>query len=72
VEVKVVSDMILKYLGMDDNKVTYLPEDKHNIVNKRPDISKAKKDLGHECRVKLKEGIPKTIDWMKSVYLTKK
>ncbi len=71
VEVKVVSDMILDYLGKDDKKVTYLPEDKHNITNKRPDISKAKRILGHECKVKLKEGVPKTIEWMKSAYSRK-
>lgn len=67
--VKDASDMILNYLKKDDSKVTYQPEDKHNVVNKRPDISKAKKLFGHDPKVTLEEGIPKTIEWMKSVYI---
>lgn len=70
-DVKKVSDMILEILGKDDSKITYLPEDQHNVVNKRPDINRAKEDLGHVCKVKLKEGIPKTVEWMKTVYLGK-
>ena len=65
VEVKAVSDMILEYLGMDDSLVKYLPEDKHNVVSKRPDISKAMRDLMHDPKTSLAEGIPKTIEWMK-------
>lgn len=68
VEVKKVSDMILDYLGKDDSLVQYLGEDVHNVVNKRPDISKAKRDLGHDPKTPLSVGIPKTIEWYKSVY----
>ena len=68
VEVKAVSDMILDYLGENDSLVNYLPEDKHNVSSKRPDITKAKRDLGHNPRTPLSEGIPKTIEWMKGVY----
>lgn len=68
VEVKQVSDMILKYLGKDDKLVRYLTEDKHNVVSKRPDITKARKDLGHSLQIRLNEGIPRTIEWMKSIY----
>lgn len=63
-----LSDLILDYLGLDDSLVEYLPEDKHNIVNKRPNIEKAKRDLGHSPKTLLKEGIPKTIEWLKEVY----
>ncbi len=68
VEVKTVSDQILQYLRKDDSQVEYLPEDRHNVVSKRPDISKAKRDLGHNPRTRLIEGIPKTIEWMKQAY----
>jgi dTDP-glucose 4,6-dehydratase len=67
-DVKSVSDMILKLLGKDDSFVKYLSEDTHNVVNKRPDISKAKRDLGHNPVTKLDVGIPKTIEWQKNVY----
>lgn len=66
--VRDVSDMILRTLGMDDSLVTYLPEDRHNVTNKRPDISKAVRGLGHRNTVTLEEGIPRTLEWMQEVY----
>jgi dTDP-glucose 4,6-dehydratase len=68
VEVKVASDMILDYLGKDDSLVRYLTVDAHNVVDKRPDITKAKKDLGHKLTTPLSVGIPKTIEWYKKIY----
>jgi|SRR5208337_160517 len=68
VDVKSASDMILRYLGKNDSMVEYLSEDKHNVVSKRPDITKAKRDLGHNPATRLSEGIPKTIEWMRSIY----
>lgn len=64
-----LSDLILKHLGLDDRLVEYMPEDKHNVLNKQPDISKARQFLKHDPRATLEEGIPRTIDWMKSVYM---
>ena len=72
VEVKKVSDMILKYLGKDDSLVTYLEKDVHSVTNKRPDIAKAKRDLGHKLLVPLSVGIPQTIEWQKKVYFGEK
>src|SRR6266571_347972 len=66
--VKDLSDLILNYLGLDDSLVNYLPEDKHNVLNKKPDIEKARKAFGHDPRIILEEGVPKTIEWMQSVY----
>lgn len=48
--------------------VDYLPEDKHNVVNKRPDITLAKAMFGHDPQITLEEGIPRTIEWMRKVY----
>ena len=48
--------------------VSFLLEDKHNIGNKRPDIERAKKKFGHDPKITLEEGVPNTIEWMKSVY----
>jgi len=66
--VKELSDIILKELGMSDSLVEYVPLDLHNVVNKRPDITKAKKLLGHNPKIKLEEGIERTIHWMKEIY----
>jgi dTDP-glucose 4,6-dehydratase len=60
--------MILDYLGKDDSLVKYLPVDVHNVVDKRPDITKAKRDLGHRPSTPLSVGIPKTIEWYKKIY----
>lgn len=66
--VKELSNLILKYTGADHSLVSYLPEDKHNVLNKRPDITKAHKAFGHDPKVTIEEGVPKTIEWMKEVY----
>lgn len=66
--VKELSDIVLKYLKKDDKIVKLLPEDKHNVLNKKPDITRARRDFGHEPKIPLEEGVPKTIEWMKKVY----
>src|SRR5213594_4443518 len=66
--VKELSDLILKQAERDDSLVNYLPEDRHNVQNKRPDIDKARRAFGHNPTVTLEQGVPKTIEWMKSVY----
>lgn len=66
--VKDLSDIILKYLGKDDSFVVYESSDKHNVTNKKPDISKAKKILGHDPKITLEEGVKETLDWMMRHY----
>lgn len=61
-----LSALIQKYAG--NTAVNLLPEDAHNVKCKRPVIDKAIRDLGHDPRVTLEEGIPKTIDWMRMAY----
>lgn len=63
-----LSDLVLGYLGKGDSLIEYLPEDKHNVLNKRPDIAKAQELLGHNPKITLEEGVPQTIDWMREVY----
>jgi len=66
--VKELSDLILGYIGTDDSLINYLPEDKHNVQNKRPNIEKANKAFGHDPKITLEEGVPLTIEWMRTVY----
>jgi dTDP-glucose 4,6-dehydratase len=70
VSVEHMSNLLLGHLGKSDDFVTYLPEDKHNVQNKKPDIAKAARDFGHDPRITLEEGIPKTVDWMRAIYLS--
>jgi dTDP-glucose 4,6-dehydratase len=47
------------------SEVEYMPVDGHNTVNKRPDVTAAQRDLGHELTVSLDEGVRATIEWFK-------
>ena len=67
-EIKYISDLILKYLGKNDSKVTYKESEPFTTKVKTPDSTKAKRDLGFKLTVKPEEGIPKTIEWFKKVY----
>jgi dTDP-glucose 4,6-dehydratase len=66
--VEELSSIILDYLGLDDSNVTYLPEDVHNVQNKRPDITRARQAFGHDPKIILEEGVPRNIEWMRRVY----
>lgn len=68
-DMKTVSDQILSYLGKDDHKVIYKNEERFTTRIKQPDITKAQRDLNYKPQTFLKEGIPKTIEWMKDVYV---
>ncbi len=63
-----LSDIVREHTNANPELVTYLDEDRHNIVNKRPDITQARAFLGHDPKVTLEEGVPKTLEWMRSVY----
>lgn len=67
-DIKCLSDLILSYLGGDDSLVEYVETEPFTTKNKKSDVSKAKRDLKHNPQVTLKEGIPRTIEWMKEVY----
>lgn len=67
-DIKVLSDMILSFLGKTDRLVKYLPLEAHNTRDKKADISRAVRDLGHKCTVPLAVGVPRTIQWQKEVY----
>ena len=55
-----------EYVGRMTGKATALNNDKYNILkqrNWRCDITPARKELGFEPQVKLKEGVKRTIKW---------
>lgn len=66
--IKELSDLILDYLGKSDDRVEYRGTEEHNTLNKKASVEKAKRDLNHEMRVQLAEGLPKTIEWMRDYY----
>jgi dTDP-glucose 4,6-dehydratase len=69
-EIKYVSDLILQCLGKGDSKVTYVDAEPFTTRIKTPDSSKAKRDLAFKLTVSAEQGIPKTVEWFKAVYLS--
>ncbi len=72
-EYRSVEDMhriVSAAVGLDPDRpeVRRLSWDAHNVVNKRPDIDKAQKMLGHRLTVELEEGIEETVKWMRDTY----
>lgn len=67
-DIKYLSDLILGYLGKNDSLVSYKKSEDFTTRDKKVDLSKAMRDLGHAPLVTLEEGIPRTIEWMKKIY----
>lgn len=63
-----LANIVIKESGASQSLIKILPEDQHNIVNKRPNIEKARFKLAHNPIIELEEGIAKTISWMKKTY----
>lgn len=67
--IKFLSDFILQYLGLSDKQVRYFDSEPFTTRHKVVDCQKAIRDLDHKCLVSLEDGLAKTIEWMKGVYL---
>ena len=67
-DIKYVSDLILKTLGKKDTKITYKEAEPFTTQVKHMDFSKIRRDLNHDPKVPLEEGIPRTVAWMKKLY----
>lgn len=61
-------DMICHLVDVDLSQVTFLPEEKHNVVSKKPSIKRAVAFLGHDPAVTLRDGLRTTVDWMRETY----
>ena len=70
-DIKHVSDLILEYLGKDDSNVTYREAEPFTTRVKHMDFSKARRDLSHDPKIPIEEGVSRTIEWMKDVYGSK-
>jgi dTDP-glucose 4,6-dehydratase len=67
-DMKSVNDLILEHLGVGDSHVTYEESEPMTTKDKVVDCSRARAELDHNPVVPLEVGVPKTIDWMRSVY----
>jgi len=67
-DMKYVSDLVLKATGRDGSKVIYKEAEPFTTKVKHMDFSKAVRDLKHNPKIPLEEGIPKTVEWFKKAY----
>ncbi len=67
-DMKEVSDLILGLVGKADDSVSYIEQEPWTTHDKKVDIHKATRDLGHQPQISLTTGIAQTLEWMKSVY----
>ena len=67
-DIKLCSDLILKYLNKSDSLVTYKQSENFTTKDKEVDVTKALRDLKHSPKVVLEQGIPLTVEWMKGEY----
>lgn len=63
-----LSSLILDIVGRDGLKVEYKQGEPFTTRHKTLDSSKAIRDLKHNPRTTLEEGLKKTVEWMESVY----
>ncbi len=66
--IKQLAEKVIELTG-SGSKLTTLPLPKDDPLQRKPDISLAKKELGWEPKVPLEEGLKKTIAYFKSVDL---
>ena len=71
-DIKLLSDLILGYLEKGDANVEYLPAEPFTTKDKKVSMEKAMRDLNHAPKVPLAAGIPRTIEWMRDVYVEAK
>ena len=67
-DIETLAEIIWKYTGADHKLITYKESEILTTKNKKVDISKSEKDLNHTLTVDLREGVHRTIDWMRGYY----
>lgn len=67
-DIETLVKIIWEYTGADPSLITYKESEVLTTKMKKVDVSKSVKDLNHKASMSLKEGVHKTIDWMKEYY----
>jgi nucleoside-diphosphate-sugar epimerase len=58
---------LVKQFTGSNSPIVFHPLPKDDPLKRKPDINKAKRELGYEPKVPLEEGVKRTIEWFKSV-----
>lgn len=67
-DIETLAKMIWEYSGADPKLIEYRDAEILTTKSKKVDISKAIRDLDHKLTVDMKQGVAKTIDWMREHY----
>lgn len=64
--VEELSEIVIASTGCDPALAELVGSDRHNVVDKKPNIERAQCLLGHKPGTKLEVGVPKTVKWMRA------
>jgi dTDP-glucose 4,6-dehydratase len=67
-----LADIILRETGADPELMQYQANEPFTTRIKTIDFSKARRDLGHDPQVDIREGIRRYVEWMKPIYVVSK
>lgn len=67
-DIETLADLIWDYTGADRNLIEYAESEKLTTKIKKVDNQLSVRDLDHKESVSLKDGVIKTIDWMRDYY----
>ena len=68
--IKQLAEQVIELTG-SKSKIVYLPLPNDDPLQRKPDITLAKEKLGWEPKIPLRDGLKKTIDYFKSLDLSK-
>jgi dTDP-glucose 4,6-dehydratase len=64
-DIETLANIIWEYTGADPSLIKYAESEVLTTKTKTPDVSLSIKELNYKSSVSLKDGVRKTIDWMK-------
>lgn len=67
-DIETIAQIAWEYTGGPKELIIYKDNEKATTKFKKPDATLAKQELSHKQTIFLKEGLIKTIDWMKDYY----
>jgi len=68
ISIEELAEIILDVTGADPSLANYLGEEAFTTRVKVVDFSKARRDLAHDPRVDIHEGIRRYVAWAKTIY----
>lgn len=68
ISIEKLAEIVLKATGADSDLVEYAGEEGFTTLTKIVDFSKARRDLKHDPKIDIEEGVRKYVAWVKKAY----